>query len=41
MVKHVNDIFNIQLDIENIVIIFDFNKNTIFFENYDNIYTIS
>jgi len=40
MVKHVNDIFNIQLDIENIVIMFDFNKNTIFFENYDNIYTI-
>ena len=40
MVKHVNEIFNIQLDIENIVIMFDFNKYTIFFENYDKIYTI-
>jgi len=40
MVKHVNDIFNIQLDINNIVIMFDFNKYIIFFENYDNIYAI-
>lgn len=40
MVKYVNEIFKIQLDLDNIVIMFDFNKYIIFFENYDKIYTI-
>lgn len=40
LIKHVNEIFDIQLDIENIVIMFDFNKNTVYFEKYDIIYTI-
>lgn len=40
MVKHVGEVFNITLDVENIVIFFDFNKYAVFFENYDKIYTI-
>lgn len=40
MVKHVSEVFGIQLDLENLVIMFDFDKYAIFFENYDKIYTI-
>ena len=40
MVKHVSETFNITLDIENIVIFFDFEKYNIFFTDYDKIYTI-
>lgn len=40
MVKHVCEIFNIMLDVDNIVLFFDFKKYTVFFEDYDKIYTI-
>lgn len=40
MINYISEIFNVSLDVENIVIFFDFNKNVIFLENYDKIYTI-
>lgn len=40
MIQYLNDIFDITLDVDNILLFFNFDNNTVFFGDYDKIFTI-